>query len=89
MLEGFNQKREHERQQQAEHLYLLRYVASNVDRVIQSFQKHPRPVDPMDIWPIPEIDEHIKRRREEYEKELSKRGDSLIKKYKKMVASDG
>ena len=89
MLEGFNQRREHERHQQAEQLYLLRYLASSVDRVIQSFQKHPRKVDAMDIWPIPEIDEHIKRKRAEYEEELSRRGDRLLEKYKNMVKSDG
>ena len=89
MLEGYNQRREYERQQQAEQLYLMRYMASSVDRVIQSFQNHPKKVDPMDIWPIPEIDEHIKRQRAEYEEELSKRGDRLIEKYKKRVTPNG
>ncbi len=89
MLEGYNQRREYERQQQAEQLYLMRYMASSVDRVIQSFQKQPKKVDPMDIWPIPEIDEHIKRQRAEYEEELSKRGDRLIEKYKNIGNPDG
>lgn len=89
MLEGYNQKREYERNQQAEQLYLMRYLASSVDRVIQSFQKHPRKVDAMDIWPIPEIDEHIRQKRAEHEKELNKRGDRLIEKYKNMVKADG
>ena len=88
MMEGVNMKRQYEREQQTETLYLLRFIASSISNLISSFSKNPKKVDQVDIWPIPEIDKYIEEQRRIEKEKFNKRAEDVLNKYQKLVDND-
>lgn len=89
MMEGVNMRRQFEREQQTETLYLLRFIASSISNLISSFSKNPKKVDQTDIWPIPEIDKYIEKQRKIEKEKFNERAEHVLKKYQNLVNNDG
>lgn len=84
MVEGFLLRREMEQSDVDQLMHLQRLTVKSLRDISQMFAKHPEPVDPLDIWPIPEIDKSIQRAREIQQRQLEERAEKVLQKYKKM-----
>lgn len=89
MMEGVNMRRQFERDQQTETLYLLRFIASSIANLISSFSKNPKKIDQLDIWPIPEIDTYIEKQREIEKQKFNERAEKVLQKYQQLVDNNG
>lgn len=88
MVEGFLLRREMERSDIDELMHLQRLTVKSLLDISQMFSKNPKPVDPLDVWPIPGIDKSIKKAREIQQRKLEERAEKVLQKYKNLGKSD-
>lgn len=84
MLDGLEIRRRYEREQHAESLYLLRYIATTLVNVIQGLSQGGKAVDQLDIFPIPEIDDVLKKAKQEHERRREQHAERVLQKYLKL-----
>lgn len=82
-------QREYVRNQHAESLYLLRYMATSLVNILQGFSKNGKAVDQTDIFPIPELDPILIKKREEERRRFEERAEKVLEKYRKLGKKRG
>lgn len=89
MVEGFLLRREMQRSDTDQMMHLQRLTVKVLIDLSKMFEKHPKPTDALDIWPIPSIDEGIKKARTIEKQKFEERAERVLQKYKNLGKNEG